>query len=354
MGIILGVAFVVVNWQSLFSKTAKTNTPEINTKDTASKIIDWLNTNRTNEGLYPFGCPCAGDQNQCQFCKMSIPSQREGPFIVWGRYKFYKAFGGEDNLTKINQELTTLAKLPLQFDDWNCRILLDLYQDPKLSAETKQKVAATCANDGRTSVDLRFIKDFKEYLVDHGDIAVNVEQIMSGKVIKVDENLYDKNLLKYNFKKDVFQSSENIAKITILGKEKNKVEPKINFQYALMGYSLLNAEGSSVYSNSILGIASLDMYKYYKDAVYFNLAQYLYQQNEKLTAKTTFPDVVYQTLFLQNLAKESGQNKYSNEVKSKITVLVKNLFNANAKAMVTDQVVSSKQNALLLGIILNN
>ncbi|MEI8067770.1 MAG: hypothetical protein WCG91_02320 [Candidatus Shapirobacteria bacterium] len=326
--------------------------------EVVKKTIKWLDGQRNDMGLYPHSCVCT--TKECIACVKNDISWREGPFMIWGRYKYYQKTGNISDLTKINQELEILSKKPMQFEDWNCRILLDLWNNNKLSKETKQKVVNLCANDGRVSVNIDFIKNLDQIDSDINidDINENISKIMSNQLIVIDKNLYNSDILKTNFSKNSFFTSENIAKKIILSKNDKTNEVKLSdsnnikspFKFALYGYSLLNST-PSVYNNAVLGIAALDMYHYYNDKVYLDLAQHLYSQSKTLEVKSDYFGLMYQSFFLTELNKENKQKENDDQIGKNMTVLINNFYNKNLNAFMNRDLLNVKENWLIIGLL---
>lgn len=360
--IVLGTGVLAVGWWNVYLKNSKKTTilapKKLTNMEMAKRTVAWLDTQRNEKGEYPFSCSCS--TKECTTCIKQDVSWREGPFVIWGRYKYYQKTNSSNDLVKINQELDNLISKPMQFEDWNCRILLDLWQDSKLSEETKQKVVKLCANDGRVSVDFNFIKNPKNKSpdLDNDDINESIRKIISKEQVGVDENLYNLIVTGWNFPKYAFFASENIAKKIVLAKKNEAEDTKVsfeadsiksNFKYALYGYSLININKPSVYHNAVLGIAALDMYRYYGDPIYLEFAGFLYQKNKVLEIKPGYLDLAYQILFLEEMKKE--RYMFNDEIQRNITVLTDNFFNRSLNAFAVGDRLNIKENGLIVGLL---
>ena len=264
--------------------------------------------------------------------------------------------------------MAALTNKSLQFVDWDCRILLDLWNDSSLDNKTKQNVTNLCTNNGRDSIDFNFIFNFIDVtadskkmssIVNADDIQADISKIISNQPIKIDSKFYDFQLLKSNFYKNAFFTSENIAKKTILSQQNQTEDEKIDFpkidnikaafKYALYGYSSFGSS-ASVYENAVLGIASLDMYHYFGDQKYLDLANYLYSQNKTKKIIANYSNLAYQTFFLSELGKVTNQN-YSTEINNNLKTLTDNFFDSNFNAFKIDGRLSIKENWFIVGLL---
>lgn len=370
--IILVILVLAVGGLSIFLKNNskktsvnKTVTTKQTTTQIAKKALDWLDTQRDNRGVYSFSCKC--DNSLCTKCTISGYSQREGSFMVWGRYKYYEKTNDSRQLEEINQELNTLSKLPLQFQDWNCRNLLDLWESKVLNDETKKVVADVCQNDGRAGSfyfgNSTSDQDNKVLT----DIPVNIEKIINKQPLEID-SVYDKNSLKEGFEQNAFFTSEDVAKNIVLANRIDNVKvlkekPEKSFKFALYGYDILKNSLNS-YQNSILGIASLDMYKATNQKMYLNLAIFLEKQNEALNSqKIDTNSSIYSILFLERLNENTNNKQYLTKSQEMTTILINEMFDDFGYSGYRSGLggfidpkkdfFSTKQNGLIIGVILN-
>lgn len=368
--IILGVLVLIAGGLTFYlenSKKTKTNqiVNKLSNLEIAQKTLTLLNTQKNDQGIYAFSCKC--NNIDCTKCTISGYSQREGSFMVWGRYKYYEKTNDNEQLEIINQELSTLSKLPLQFEDWNCRNLLDLWESKILDDKTKNAVADVCQNDGRTGSfyfgDSTSDQDNKALK----DIPNNIEKIILKEPLEID-SVYNKEILKSEFEQNVFFTSEDMAKNIVLANRIDNVKvlkenPEKWFKFALYGYDLLKDSLGS-YQNSILGIASLDMYKATNKEMYLDLALFLERQNEAIDSQEFDPDsMIYSALFLERLSETVNDKQYLIKSKKITDDLVDKMFDnigySGFKGGLGGFIdprkdfFSTKQNSLIVGVILN-
>lgn len=374
--IILGFLVLIVGGMYFYFENSKKSkaskmqitdqaTNKLSNLEVAKKALDWLDTQKNNQGIYAFSCKC--DDNDCTKCTISGYSQREGSFMVWGRYKYYEKTNDSTQLEKIKEELDTLSKLPLQFEDWNCRNLLDLWESKTLDDKTKEAVADVCQNDGRTGSfyfgDSTSDQDNKVLK----DIPDNIEKITLKEPLEIDP-VYNKEILKSEFEQNVFFTSEDVAKNIVLANRIDNVnvlkgDPEKSFKFALYGYDLLK-DSLSYYQISILGIASLDMYKATNEEMYLDLALFLEGQNETVNSQKLGPDsMIYSALFLERLNKIINNKSYLIKSQKITDSLIDEMFDnvgyfgfkSGLGGFIDPKkdFFSAKQNGLIVGVILN-
>ena len=88
-----------------------------------------------------------------------------------------------------------------------------------------------------------------------------------------------------------------------------------NYYLALQAYSVIER---NINNNSLLGIASLDLYKMTDEQKYLDMAQYLFGENEKLESEqlTYNYDYVYFGLFTKDLFETTGKELYQEKITS--------------------------------------
>lgn len=359
--LIVGFTIVYFNKPKKVQVTTEVSKVELQTK-AAKLALDWLDTTRdSSDSAYFIDAFCNGES--CPDYTLGSKSWREEPYLIWGRYEYYKKTKDIKQLEILESDLNYLSKKPMQLNRWGCRLVKDLVLEGILSSENKVKAQTICfigAYEGK--------EDFAMYTDDQSLDAMI--KIMTDNDLSLGK--FDSVEMKRDFVRNTFVSSDYSAifnakiymdltfadgqKIPILNVVKN------NFLKAMYGYSLLNKDERTMYNNSILGIASLDLYHLTNIEQYLKFALNLEQRNNSIDNKD-LEGLVYHAFFMKELSKVGGYENYKTKLGNDIDLLVNNYFDGvgyggnkfdrGAFYDSTKTQYSSVLNGLIIGLIMS-
>lgn len=279
------VAFVVRKNLPKKEEISKiTPSARISNLEIANDVLKWVNGQKKQDGFYVMDKFCIGEKCE-SYQPDSAESWREEPFIIWGRFQNYKKTLSSLELKTIADEIDSLPKKMLQFNDWNCRLMGQIFQTSfdsldDLTTRIKSGSFGLCAIGGYEGSVGPLIKN---------DTVVNetLKSLIGQNPIEgINES--DKEKLKTDFNTNAALASDHAYKV-IVGSGKFDKEAKTYFLNALYGYSLL--EKPTVNQISLLGTAAIDLFKITLNPDYVTFADVLYNRAISLVNSSESPNL---------------------------------------------------------------
>lgn len=342
--------------------TSTLQKPHLTNIQIAKITLNWLNQQRDATGIYSLGCSCK--DNRCINCKPLPSSWRETSFIIWGESKYYEKTKDQEVLKNINKDFDALEGKVLQINNWHCKLLYDVWHN-SIDKAIKNKAFNLCKRAG--------YEGRKEDSISETDvnniILTDMKKTMSKTTFEISKEFNQKDL-KENFQRNASMVSENVIISMWDGLiEKDTTRESIKkagiemFKNALYGYELRKKEKPSIIDNSLLGIASLDLYKATNQQDYLNFALYLYQENKILEATSSSSyEYIYSALFTSEVINAVHYKKYEFDYSNVLTKIVNRGFDyPGYESHLTDIGAISdlhknyitKENGLAIGLLSN-
>lgn len=370
LGVVVLLAIFALSWVATLNfisiynekKLAETEV-KINPQLTAAKkSLDWLDTTRdSSDNIYRINGFC--NSTACLGYSLGEKSWREEPYLIWGRYQYYKKTNNAEQLSVLNSDLNFLSGQPMQLVNWGCRLMKDLVSSEVLSDNDRSKALRICAIGGYEG---------REEFVIYSDEAIleAINKVVNNQSFELEG--IDLTEIKQNFSQNAFISADYTAinetkayetltfadgqTIPVLNMAKNR------FLKALYGYSLMSENERSIYNNSILGVAALDLYKIENKKEYLDFALKLEEFNDNNGLEKEIKDIAYHAFFIKEFSSISGYESYISKFENDIDSLVNFYFDATGyggnkfdRGAFYDPVntqYSSILNGLIIGLIM--
>ncbi len=127
----------------------------------AQITLDFINTRKLADSSYDLGCFCTDEQ--CLNCSESVSIPRLSPYILWGKYQYYKANKKLDFLETEIANIHYAHIIPQPHADFNCTLLYDIYLDEKISQTSKETLRQMCQETQWEVADISNLYDSKFY-----------------------------------------------------------------------------------------------------------------------------------------------------------------------------------------------
>lgn len=354
IGLLVIIIVLISAFFYFFPKFKKVEDTDIS--KATRNTLSWIDGQKNNDGIYNYDLVCLNDD--CTETEELSTNLHQYSFIFWARYKGYKN-GDSSQLSELENDVNNFINLgeqeySLQLNFWNCKLMEDIYNDKEISEEIKESIFNICTNSG-TVMDNQAETDEK--------IASLIEKIESGEEITIEDKEYYVESFIFN----AGSSSENSTLYNV-SKEYNSTYFRLAVDYfknALYGYE------PGIESNSILGIASLDLYKITNSDYFLSFANYLYNNAKEIEDNTIDeyenPYVFsYLLFFSQELEEVSSENQeefltYQNKLKD--TIISNGFDKKGYPSYKYDQgafssfpgsgYYSVKENAFIIGVLNN-
>lgn len=301
-------------------------TPEEKEAEAAELTLAWLDSQENEEG-YKDSYSCLKEENE----KM-IYASRIFPSVLWGKLKYYEKNKNNEGAVKLEKGLDLAISISTQNNQWNCKLMKDFWESKILSQEQKEKAKLYCKEAGAEGFNNDFSGNFNDVFtkIDQNElkssILENIDNFIKGLPVSFKEFYFnDVGSSTSDFEKASAYVSNDVVRY-LLGKEENKKEEEplldvwfrsalANYYLALQSYSVIE---KNLNNNSLLGIASLDLYKMTNEQKYFDMALYLFAENEKFEGEqlTHNYDYVYFALFAKDLFETTGKELYQEKITS--------------------------------------
>lgn len=292
---------------------------ELDEKEIARLTFNWLNNQKNEEG-YLVGYNCLKDTDA-----VAIYSSRIFPSVLWGKLNYCEKSQDNQCFLELEKDLDLALNIPTQNNQWNCKLMKDFWESSFLSEEQKEKAKLYCretGGEGYSSPEMYDVSTINSSEL-KSVILKNITNIINGSSVSFEKFYFnDVNSSTYDFEKaSVYASNDAIR--YFLEKEENGDNQEIldnlfnsslaNYFLALQGYSVLD---ETTKNNSLLGIASLDLYRLTTEQEFFDIALYLFAQNERIEDDKFFYnyDNVYFAFFTKNLFEVTVDDFYQEKL----------------------------------------
>lgn len=198
----------------------KNQAQKLTNLEIAQLVDDFLNEQQLEDNSYNLGKYCKDDSCQSFSDNVSIP--RLAPYILWGKYNFYKK---TNQLEKINNDIATIHYAhikPQPHAHFNCTLLFDIYSDNEASAESKEKLQTMCNETQWEVADVAELYDTQLY----NDLEIEPEILFK----QISQNI---NLIKNQQFSDIVNSHEFENDIFLQYANQDKLIPYIHFSRLL-------------------------------------------------------------------------------------------------------------------------
>lgn len=320
--------FLIISGYWFFREKSRVKIDEIveKEKDIAKLTLSWLNNQKNNEGIYRVNYVCVKREDP-------FYSTRIFPSVLWGKFKYYEKNLDYDGISRVMEELNLAINTPTQNNQWNCKLMEDLWKSNILSEEQKEKAKNYCRNSGAEGFGDSEMHNVATLNFDELKISIetNINNIISGRPLTFIET-YNFNSLSNEFRKVTDYVSNDVVSY-LLWKEENRENEEIinsfkrhafdNYYLSLQGYSVVE---KSIEHNSLLGIASLNMYRMTNEKKYHDIALHLFNENKKIELQSTGYDYVYFALFANQFFKITGEELYRTEREKIVNQIIENQF----------------------------
>lgn len=326
--LVIVVIIIIVEFVLVSQRKTKAPITEVQglRQTSANRSLAWIDHQRDiADDLYYLHGTCS--DTKCTKLNRDTKSWREIAYVIWGRYKYFELTGDTSQLAKIDTDFKAIEKKPMQINSWNCKLMQEMIASAVLPLKEKDMAQNLCfgsgyeGNEEETTTDDAFIN---QVMID----------IFNGK--NVDTKDFDVAKLKTDFERNAFVAADYLAiyktkaypTLNFPDGKKILVEDlsRNNFLKALYGYSLLPKNKRTVYDNSILGVASLDLYNFTKIQGYLDFAIYLESLNTGVDTSTSLNDLAYHAFFLRDLSFIPGQEKFKNNFINDLNTIINSKF----------------------------
>ncbi len=317
----------VTDWRELTSPL------EIENREIASQVLDWLDEQRDSRGIYILGYRCISGEG----CAQQDADNRAGLAAIWGRFKYYQQLADPNDLAIIEKDLSlyTDAKTVsvIQNNFWNCKLMYEMWRSGLFSSEQKDKIKKICDQGSYYPPDLEEIdekiKSGQGEIVDFNQLLQNKAEASLTPFKRSSQGI---KLIEY-----AAYASDFAAKYLWQKNEADLLRAQIYFD---KGVNLLVQEPVDSYleGKCVLGIAALDIYQAANNSAYLVFAKLLLEK-EKVQdfclASSEEAGYCSESLFEQStcglftaqLADLSGETQYRELKDSFINQSKSNLFN---------------------------
>lgn len=238
------------------------------------KVLDWLDVQKNEEGVYHFGQICQIDGK----CEKEGVDNRVGLAAIWARYKHFEKTGSPEDLEIIKQDLDTYtdrSKISvLQNDFWNCKFMYDLWQSDTFSSQDRKRIEDICfSSDDTYSHEIEDLVARGTYQERH-----DLQEVLAAKRFYVTQPAV---FSTYGAKMTYFSAYASDAVARFLWKKDSNdlFRAKAYFDRALDAYKS-EEENKYMRGRCVLGIASLDLFRANSDSRYVDLAASIFEKEK--------------------------------------------------------------------------
>lgn len=295
-------------------------------KEVARLTFSWLDSQKTEEGFID-SYSCQKEENEG-----AIYASRIFPSFLWGEFKYIEKNKDSLDFVKLEKDLDLALSISTQNNQWNCKLMKDLWESEILPQEQKEKAKLYCKDSGGEGFNNDSSGNITEFLktADQEELKIsiieNIDNFIQGRQASFKDFYFnDADSSVSDFEKASAYTSNNVVRYLLIKEENKKEEESLlglwfqsaltNYYLALQAYSVIE---KNINNNSLLGIASLDLYKMTSEQKYLDMAQYLFDENEKLESEqlTYNYDYVYFGLFTKDLFETTGKEFYQGKITS--------------------------------------
>ena len=116
---------------------------------TSRKILDWLDTQRNENGWYILERGCDVTAKTCNTVWDNSDGNKDGLIATWARFNFYNQTKDPKDLEIVKSDINKFyEKYPNGVDNalWICKITYDMWQSNLFDQDTKDKLEKICFN----------------------------------------------------------------------------------------------------------------------------------------------------------------------------------------------------------------
>ena len=279
----------------------------------ASRIIDWLDTMRNEDGRYYLYETC-DEYNNCQ--KSQDTNKQLGIYVVWARYRNYINTKNQKDYINLVKDLDTLTTpvigFPAQNDFLNCKLMYEISQSGIFDKDnSKEKVDDICLGS------IHYGPELDEFSRTLGQNKYNLEpqinEVISGKSIDKWEIANPQSFNKYALYASDLTYVYKWQKTTV-----DLEAAKYYFKMALQIFSNKNPN----LGDSELGLGALDLYRETKDQRYMDFIDY-YLDYKTNTKCISLDDCAYYIMFLDEYYALTKKAEIRNRINGILQMLIK-------------------------------
>lgn len=288
-------------------------------KDLAKIVINWMSKVKTRDNTYPQDETCLYPTQ----CQTTPADNTQAAFIIAGYFKYWEKTKDQATLTLLNSALDTYSNnktVPtIQNSLWNCRLLYEIWDNPLLDKNQKDKVQVVCARGlYYPSLTDKIDEDISKGLVND----LNLSLFQDKPYDPGDTSIKTDDLIPY-----AAYSSDNSSTSVwnkILGDLKNNaVDQKKAVAYFNRGVKAFGKDqklAGITAAPYLLGIAALDIYKTNNQKQYLSYGEYIFNKY-KMVPCETLERCAFKAFFYSELYKATNDKKYQLEKDSLINTL---------------------------------
>ena len=288
----------------------------------SKKTLDWINSQRNEDGVYSVGCECS-DQ-ACRECADKIYIPRNIAFVLWGKFKYSEHENNyQDLINEISLFQNNLKEYSLQYGGWNCKLLYDIWKSDKLSQNTKDQINNICVKSEYEFEDnLKISNDFDSVILDEIDRFLKKQLVINNDKEYNPENLYKYSGLVSEMVTRLLWKPISPA-YTFEGLSETQLA-KIYFEKALLSYKAKTE--LTMKDDAMLGIAAVDMYRLTNNNSYLDLAKYLFNLKSE-AGNTNSYNLVFYGILGQELQSVAKNDQYEISVRLIVDKIIENGYN---------------------------
>jgi len=352
--IVGGLALSKNSGSKTTSSITSTATPKpLSNLEIAKLTIGWLNNEKNAINVYSTGCFCTNAK--CLQCQNRVYTPRSGIFPLWGKFKYLEKTQSSE--FKLSDDIDAVLNSELQFNSYNCKFMFDLWKGDVLNNADKKKVRDICRNSGYEAMSKDYYQDLNVEQLDQQN-KQKITQIIRGETPSANTD-FSVAELKDFYEKAATYVSEYTTRDQwepLLNDEKSKEftdvfkpEARKEFAIALDGYAVVD---KNIYNNSLLGIASIDLYQMTQNKTYQDFAKYLYNETINLDFNNDSYDDIYFSLFCNEMFNVTSDDTYQQKMAS-INVIINKSFDSQKKMAFKSKnnFYGVPENGLMVGLL---
>lgn len=307
--------------------------PKLTNKQIAEKVLDWLDKQRDERGIYfaSVGCNYTQDKKKikCDIIRKAGTSGHEGITAIWGRFKFYQKYKRLQDLEIIKKDLENYGgknkKINLtQNDFWNCNLMYEMYQSSLFSEDEKTMIKTICFDSTYSLLQEMAMEPVNNiYQVVIKNEIPEVDVVPTLATSKQSKTKIVSNV--ENFASIVTYPSDFLARYYW---DKNDNYLKVARGYFNKAASAYIENENKFPSKDVcgLGISSLDLYKNTSEKKFLQFATSIFEKQFKREEDLSKSIQPICGIFLQKLFEATSDFKYK-DYRQKITGwIIENLF----------------------------
>ncbi len=288
------------------SATATPGVAQLSSNDVSRKVLDWLQKQKNQSGVYFGQVVCNGSQ-----CQQPVESNQSGVEPMWSRYINYKKNHQASDLQILTSDINVysdrkiVARLQNRF--WDCKLMYEMWKDSMFTEDQKNKIKSICYDN----------QPFPPPDNAPDTASVDFSKITQGQTISSDLNVTSDNLTDF-----AVMASDFATRYMWDNNQGNLKVAQEYFKYAVVAYTKLTAPDTAT---PLLGIAAFDIYKASNDKQYLDFANYIF---DKVAAQQcdSIEECTYMISFAKFLNALSPQQKYNDYMTSSKDILMSQGF----------------------------